>query len=136
MCIFKLCHRQKNGTLSLFRNLGGDGTIASFNKANVQKQAGRSAIIEEILVPIKTLKAALDEIKVSILDVLVIDVESMELEVFSSIDFNLLKPRIIQFEHGHLNRSDLSEIFLMLSNQGYKIDFGGKQRMDSLAILI
>jgi FkbM family methyltransferase len=126
----------KNGSLKLYRNVGGDGTITSFNKANVQKQAGATVEIEEIVVPIKTLHTALSEINVSELDILVIDVEGMELDVFSTIDFEMYKPKIIQFEHGHLNKLHLAEIFLMLSNQGYKIDYGGKQRMDSLAILI
>ncbi len=126
---------RENGSLSLYRNIGGDGTITSSVKSNVQKQAGINAAIEEIVVPVKTLNVALDEINIRILDVLVIDVEGMELEVFAGIDLDKHKPKIIQFEHGHLNINHLSEIFKMLSKHGYKIDYGGKQRMDSLAIL-
>jgi FkbM family methyltransferase len=68
---------------------------------------------------------------VSHIDLLHVDTEGADLEVLGSLDWNLLRPDLVLFEHKHLNprdRSAAEEILLGLSYELYS------QNGDTLAV--
>jgi FkbM family methyltransferase len=122
-----------SNSLSLCSVLGNN-TISSFDPEVVSKQSGVDLNkLDENIVPVKSLTALIESHNLSRVDLSQIDTEGRELAVLRPLDFALLKPRIIHFEHGHLNHDKLMMVFQLLDGLGYKIHFGGKQYMDVLA---
>jgi FkbM family methyltransferase len=80
------------------------------------------------------LDQVLQKHRISAIDLLQIDTEGFELSVLKSLDFNRVSPKIIHFEHGHLSRHHISQLFELLNAKGYEIHFGGRQN-DSIALL-
>ena len=56
-------------------------------------------------------------------DLLHIDAEGSDYEVFKSLNFPLIKPKIIIIEHKHMPAVFLSELTLSLTKEKYKITF-------------
>ena len=65
------------------------------------------------------------------LDFLYIDVEGYDFEIIKSIDFSILKPQLIYYEHRHLSREDKEDSKRFLAEKGYDIIAG---EFDNLAI--
>ena len=57
----------------------------------------------------------------TLVDYLQIDTEGFDFEVLKMIDFNLLKPSIIKYEHTNLNKIDLTKSIRLLRDNGYFI---------------
>lgn len=55
------------------------------------------------------------------LDLLMIDTEGYDFEILKQIDFGNIKPRVIVYEHKHLNRKERSECANLLETQGYRL---------------
>ncbi len=54
-------------------------------------------------------------------DLLMIDTEGYDFEILKQIDFTDIKPRVIVYEHKHLNRKERSECASFLEIQGYRL---------------
>ena len=124
----------EKGNMVLFRNPGED-TTASFN-LNTVKAQNKNSELESVVVESNRLSAILNDFNVKQIDFLQIDTEGYELEVIKTLDFEIHRPAIINFEHGHLSRKNLSEIFRILSEEGYVLHFGGREHQDSIALLM
>jgi len=124
----------EKGNLGLFRNPEED-TTASFD-LNAVKAQNPNSEVERIIVKTNRLSSILFEFGFEHIDFLQIDTEGYELEVLKTLDFEAHRPAIINFEHGHLSRKALSEIFRLLAAEGYALHFGGKEHQDSIALLL
>ncbi len=79
-----------------------------------------------------TLGDLLDRHAVEELDLLQIDAEGYDYEIVRSIDFERVKPRMINYERIHL-QEDEARCRHLLEEQGYKLF--DRYRMDTLAVL-
>ena len=93
----------------------------SFVKRETQFQNQRLAMAKtwvktkEITVPARTLTSILDELEVSTVDFLSLDVEGYELTVLKGLDFTKYRPKFILIEF-FLNESEMKEVEDYLSN--------------------
>jgi FkbM family methyltransferase len=65
-------------------------------------------------------------------DLLQIDTEGYDFEILKSIDFSVLRPTVIRYEHLHLSRADKAESARLLIMQNYQLV---SQRTDTIAFL-
>lgn len=121
-----------SSSLKMYRN-PKENTTASLNKSIVAKQ-NPNAQLEELTIDCIPLSALLHSLNWTDIDILIIDTEGHERQVLESVDFDLHRPKLIQFEHGHLSRKDLTACFQMLTQEKYALHFGGRQNQDSFAI--
>jgi len=68
-----------------------------------------------------TFASLLQKHNVKEIDLLQIDAEGHDSVILKNIDFSVIKPKIIQFEHRHLNDNDKKECIAMLEDNGYVI---------------
>ncbi|OFZ56845.1 MAG: hypothetical protein A3D92_18725 [Bacteroidetes bacterium RIFCSPHIGHO2_02_FULL_44_7] len=68
-----------------------------------------------------TLKDLLQKYNITDIDLLQIDVEGYEYEIIKSIDFNVIRPKIIHYENKHLNIDDNRECAILLKAKGYTV---------------
>ena len=61
--------------------------------------------------------------KIKKIDLLQIDTEGYDAEIILNIDFDLMKPKIIRFEHGLQNGIMTKEIFLKVADVLHKNDY-------------
>jgi FkbM family methyltransferase len=86
-------------------------TVTSMNPKVVAHQGGvLPGQLEQVIVPAMRLDDLIERHQMFSLDLLQIDCEGYDGEVLKSIDLNLHRPRLIQFEHGHMKISELVEI--------------------------
>lgn len=105
--------------------------LGSFNKTNVLMQVPFGAKIEEIVIQCMNLHDCLNKNEVSIVDILQIDTEGYDYEIIKQIDFNLISPKIINYEHVHLSVSDRHACQLYLAKMGYSFYIKG---LDTMAV--
>jgi FkbM family methyltransferase len=55
------------------------------------------------------------------LDLILIDTEGYDLEILRQIDFTLVKPQMIIYEHKHLNESERNEATDLLMSHGFSV---------------
>jgi hypothetical protein len=72
-------------------------------------------------VPCMPLPALLKKRSVPHVDLLQIDTEGFDYQVLKLFDFNRMKPRIVQFEHIHLNLEDQMAAINLLRSHGYQV---------------
>lgn len=89
-------------------------------------------LLEEITVPVIPLRALLERHGVGRIDLLQLDTEGYDYEVLKTLDFDTLKPAIIQFEHVHLTSAEWREACNLLASQGYRLAQAGR---DTVAYL-
>ncbi len=110
--------------------------IGSFDKKTVLKNKRIIANIEKYLVVEKvrciTFKELIKRNKVKKIDLLHLDTEGFDYEIIKLIDFTKLKPKMIFYEHMHLNKKDVKECENLLKDQGYSLT---TNKSDTLAIL-
>lgn len=82
--------------------------------------------IEELRVPMVTITDLLKRHRVKDMGLLVIDTEGMDYEVLCSLDFNVYRPCIIQFEHIHLSEERLTSTLSLLRENGYLFGLAGR----------
>lgn len=97
--------------------------IASFDKEHVLKHLVRIGLTEEAIkqqaVPCITLNELLS-LSTAVPDVLKVDVEGYDYQLLSMLDLEAYCPRIILFEHLHMNTDDYEALILKLSTVGYR----------------
>ena len=119
--------------MTLYRNQV-ENTTASLDQS-VLNAHHDSSTTEEIEIQCVRLDSIIKKYELDNIDLLQVDTEGHELEVMQSIDLGSFRPRIIHFEHGHLSRERLNTLIMLLDSAGYEIHYGGKQYIDSLALL-
>ncbi|MCP9899605.1 hypothetical protein KBZ12_02970 [Cyanobium sp. Cruz CV13-4-11] len=93
--------------------------VTSAHPQVVARQGGVAAHqLERVLVP----ALRLDEL-----------IERYDGEVLQAIDLSRHRPRLIQFEHGHMARGDLDALERRLAGHHYRLLYGGRFA-DSLAM--
>lgn len=110
-------------------------TVTSSNPHVVARQTGlpvRSLV--KLTVPAITLDELADRHGLAQFDVLQIDVEGFDLHVLKTLSFTRFRPGIIQFEHGHLTRSQLGEAATLLTTHDYAVYYGGRAGNDTIAM--
>lgn len=99
--------------------------LGSFSTKNIEKHKNllfdfdKSEIKKEKVKCI-SLKELLKKHKIKNIDLICMDVEGFEYEIFKQIDFKNIKPRMILFEHKHLEKKELNKIKKMLIKNNYK----------------
>lgn len=99
--------------------------LGSFNKEVVLKHRNlvpnfdKHFISEQI--PTASFTSLLQKHKVQRIDLLHIDTEGYDYNIIKLIPFSSLKPRMILYEHKHLNQTDEIGCQKFLEKQGYKI---------------
>jgi hypothetical protein len=79
----------------------------------------RGECIEKVAVRCENFEYILDKYEISKLDLLQIDVEGYDFELLKIFPFASVTPRIIHFEHLHLNVTDRNASLKFLHNLGY-----------------
>jgi FkbM family methyltransferase len=101
--------------------------IASFDKTHWEKTnlIPDKDYMEEVLVKCSTFQDFIKSNAIKELDLLLIDTEGYDYEILMSIDFSLIKPKIIRFEHGVRNKlmsgSDFTNLCNHLNSFGYQV---------------
>jgi FkbM family methyltransferase len=83
-------------------------------------------------VPVKCLSMAslLREAAGNAVDLLLIDTEGFDFNILKMIDFSVLLPPIIAYEHAHLSKSDMIAATELLLSQGYRLT---RDNLDTIA---
>lgn len=99
--------------------------IASFDKYHLlrhfPKLTNADLLIEELIVPAYTINDFIRKNRISVLDVLIIDVEGYEKKLLEDFPFHLLQPDIIIFETLHMFEAERLTIFDLLKGNGYSL---------------
>lgn len=100
--------------------------IGSFSRGHVLALGGEKieAFIEEIKVNCLTLQELFDKHEIDVLDALMIDAEGYDWKILKQLDINRYHPRIIYFEHIHLDRRETDEALKTLGDLYYLFQFG------------
>lgn len=77
------------------------------------------------------LKTLFTEHAIDHIDLLQIDVEGFDAEIIKMIDFTTLKPRLIKYEHAHLDPTESTNVQHLLQRNGYKLF---RQGNDTVAV--
>ena len=109
-------------------------TVTSSDPSVVARQTGvAEGDLVKIVVPTITLDAIVARHGFEGFDVLQIDVEGYDFEVLKTLLLDRHRPAVIQFEHGHLSPSELTDASLSLGRHGYLLYYGGRST-DSVAM--
>lgn len=73
----------------------------------------------------------LSDHKIKHIDLLQIDVEGFDAEIIKMIDFAVIRPRLIKYEHAHLTPAESTNIQQLLRQNGYRLF---RQGNDSVAV--
>jgi FkbM family methyltransferase len=110
--------------------------LASFDRDVVLRHESQipniSDFIEMTEVPCVTLSSLVKETGLDRIDLLQIDTEGWDYEILKLIDFDQMKPAIINYEHAHLNPDDWDAAVGLLVRNGYRVGVG---RYDTVAYL-
>lgn len=109
-------------------------SVSSLRPDVVARQGGvTSRALERVVVPAVRLDELIERHGFDSIDLLQIDCEGYDAEVLRSIDLDRHRPRLIQFEHGHIPRPQLTALEHRLHSHGYRLLYGGRFA-DSLAM--
>jgi len=99
--------------------------LASFSLNTVLKHEYAIPNIRDRIVKEKvkctTLEGLLAKHGLKEMDLLQIDVEGYEFEIIKTLDFSIIKPKIIRYEHKHLRPEDKIRCEEMLKRNGYNV---------------
>ena len=111
--------------------------LASFRKDVLLKNLGEDLsadlgpFIQETEVQTLTLSSLFERNRVERIDLLHIDTEGYDYEILRQLDFTRYQPRVILFEHVHLNDSERHAARVLLQTHNYRLSEIGR---DTLAI--
>lgn len=126
-------YRQRNASPAADNQASYASSVVSADRSVICRQLGVSQEeIEHFEVPCTTLDDLVHKHRMHDCDVLQVDTEGHERIVLDTLSFESCRPRVIQFEHGHLSPQDITAVFSRLSRHGYKVLYGGRQ-IDSVA---
>lgn len=77
--------------------------------------------VAEVKVPCKTFNSLCEERGLPHLDLLQIDTEGYDYEILRSVDLDSWRPRLVIYEHKHLNLADRESARKLLTDRGYLI---------------
>jgi hypothetical protein len=108
--------------------------IASLERNHVLKHLAPEYhnIVESDTVECLTVKELLRRNHIKHVDLLHIDAEGHDWIILQQFDFNLVRPKIVLFEHKHLNKQDQEAARKMMQNAGYQVK---AMEMDFLCLL-
>jgi FkbM family methyltransferase len=102
--------------------------LASFDREVVLRHGAQipniSQFMEQTDVPCVTLRTLLDEAGLTSIDVLQIDTEGFDYEILKMVDFNRIRPAIVNYEHAHLGLDDKDAAIELLIRHGYHVGAG------------
>lgn len=111
--------------------------IASFNENHHKLTNTPSEVIVTERVPCITLNELLQNHDIKTADLLQIDTEGYDAEIILNMDLNIIRPKIINFEHGlsagTMNKETFSKVCDFLRNHGYNLSLN---RQDLTAYLL
>lgn len=129
-----LIYKMSNGVIDVEERLKG---MASFDKTNFTKDGIPESMIVTEQVPCLSFSELIAQENVKKLHLLQIDAEGYDLQIIRSIDFESIKPRVINFEHrweyGLQPQEEIFSVFKVLVDSGYQIVLNGN---DALAYLL
>jgi len=98
----------------------------SFNKQWVLNHAPTEGVVEKISVPSFSVTEILKQYPLKKdLELIAIDAEGLDAEIIMSLDFSVIKPKVIFFEHHTLGKNHDS-LMDFLSSKGYKVSILGE----------
>lgn len=92
--------------------------VASIKKEHLLKHGYTSNEITSLSVPTMTINQLIDKYNLNTIDYLFLDVEGIDFEILTSINFEKYDIKHLQVEHLHLDYNKLIEF---MTNKGYKI---------------
>jgi FkbM family methyltransferase len=99
--------------------------IASFNKDHYKLSGTPNDVFIKEKVPCISLNDLLKKHQVEKIDLLQIDTEGYDSEIILNLDFQVIKPKIIHFEHGLstgiMSKEEFSTVIEVLHNNGYEL---------------
>lgn len=99
--------------------------IASFYEHHHTLSGTPSDAIIKEMVPCLSFNDLLKRFEITNIDLLQIDTEGYDAEIICNIDFNLVRPKIIRFEHGFtlgiMKRETLLKVIGLLHDEGYEL---------------
>lgn len=102
-------------------------TVTSENPSIVARQAKvAESDLVKFEIPAMTLDQLVERHLFQGFDVLQIDVEGFDFKVLKTLSLNVHRPGVIQFEHGHISPSEVTESCRFLSEHRYRIHYGGR----------
>jgi FkbM family methyltransferase len=97
--------------------------VASLERKHVLKHLapGYHNIVESVTVECLTVEGLLRRNHIKHIDLLHIDAEGHDWIILQQFDFNLVRPKIVLFEHKHLNTEEQEAARNMMQNAGYQV---------------
>lgn len=86
-----------------------------------KKKLHLKANINKITIPCSSVKELTTKHALKKVDVLVIDTEGYDFEIIKTVDFNDIRPLIIQYESMNLSRQDRNSALNLLAENGYHL---------------
>lgn len=77
--------------------------------------------LEILTIPGITLSEVIKQNNLNKINLLQIDTEGYDYQIIKSIDFSLIKPEIIHYEHRHLKKTEIKKCHTLLESFNYKI---------------
>ena len=108
--------------------------ISSFEREHLVKHANGilEPFIEDVMVDVITLDTLKTKFGIKKFDLIVIDAEGHDWDIFCQIDFSEHKPKIIILEHKHIADRKIARIKESLDQQGYVYSTYGANIMATL----
>ena len=95
--------------------------MTSFDKNHLLNNLPKGVPIKELEVPTLSMATLLSKHSIAKIDLLQVDVEGYDYEIIKLVDFDKVKPKIINFEHKHIPRSQRWECYRFLGTHGYDL---------------
>lgn len=120
--------------LGQYFDVAATRALASLDRNHVLKHLAPKYhnIVESVTVECLTVKELLSRNHIKHLDLLHIDAEGHDWIILQQFDFNAVRPKIVLFEHKHLNKKEQEAARNMMQNAGYQVK---AMEMDFLCLL-
>jgi FkbM family methyltransferase len=100
--------------------------------AGIGDRYNAADLVEEVVVPTRTMASVLEDHGIEHVDCLVMDTVGFDWPIIRSFPFDRWKPDILQFEHSYIGHDDRRACIDLLEGQGYKVT---RVFMDTVAYL-
>lgn len=102
--------------------------VASLDRSHVENHLSeeQAHLIRDAQVESLTVERLLSKNDVHCVDLLHIDTEGHDYVILKQFDFNQISPKIVLFEHAHLNNSDRSAACNLMEEAGYEVELQGE----------
>lgn len=117
---------EEEGTRDLFCRRGEASMAASFEREHLRRHGIPDAEIVTQSVACHTVESALRTAGLTQVDLIQIDAEGYDWPIIRSIDFELVRPRILRFEYRHMSPNDADACLALLAAHGYRFILEGR----------